>query len=82
MSQTLSDYYQSEQEDDSDYVMAADKQFKKPIGPKKVVFYGVEIPSKQYSKNTPRPTHHYNTAKECKDNNLFKGKQGLFKENE
>jgi hypothetical protein len=74
MSQTLSDYYQSEQEDDSDYVMAAEKQFKKTIGPKKVVFDGVEIPSKQYFKNTPGPTHHCNTVKGHKDNNLFKGK--------
>jgi hypothetical protein len=52
MSQALSNYYQSEQEDDSDYVMAVEKQFKKPIGPKKVVFDRVEILSKQYSKNT------------------------------
>jgi hypothetical protein len=62
--------------------MATEKQFKKPIGPKKVVFDGVEISSKRYSKNTPGLTHHYNTVKGHKDNNLFKGKQGLFKENE
>jgi hypothetical protein len=77
MSQTLSDYYQSEQDDNSNFesihVIAADKQFKKPIGPKKVVFDGVELPSKHYSKPMPGPTHQYN---------LFKGKQGLAKENE
>jgi hypothetical protein len=57
----LSDYYQSDQDDNSDFesihVMAADKQFKKPIGPKKVVFDGVELPSKHHSKTTPGPTH-------------------------
>jgi predicted XRE-type DNA-binding protein len=85
MSQILSDYYQSEQDNDSDFenihVMAADKQFKKPIGPKKVVFDGVELPFKHYSKLTPGPTHQYNSFKGNKDNNLFKGKQGLAKEN-
>jgi hypothetical protein len=65
MSQTLSDYYQSEQDDDSDFesihVMAADKEFKKPISSKKVVFDGVELPSKHYSKPTPGHTHQYNS---------------------
>jgi hypothetical protein len=86
MSQTLSNYYQSNQDNDSDFenihVMAADKQFKKLIGPKKVVFDGVEIPSKHYSKPTPGPTHQYNSFKGNKENNLFKGKQGLAKEKE
>jgi hypothetical protein len=61
--------------------MAADKQFKKSIGPQKVVFDGVELPSKHYSKPTPGPTHQYNSFKGNKDNNLFKGEQGLAREN-